>query len=526
MTPVLLIPLVLLLFLLALILFRTALFSRTGPTVDPAPEMDVDPELVAGHLGRAIHCQTISNEEADPIVSGSYARVQAFVGLHRTLQDMYPRAHRSLNVEQVNNFSLLYTWQGADPALEPALLLAHLDVAPVEPGSESDWTYPPFAGQVADGFVWGRGAIDCKNGVVGILEAVEWLLRNGYKPRRTVMIAFGHDEELDGLLGAKKIAQVLEKRGLTFQSILDEGSFLLKSMVPGVERPVGLVGAAEKGYLNLELSVNQEGGHSSMPSSQTAIGILGRAIANLEIHPAPAHLDPAITLFRYLGEELSLGMRLIFANAWLFGGLIKRSLSATPETNALIRTTTAVTIIKGGSKDNVLPRQAKAVVNCRILPGENVESTIHHVRSAISDPRVKIGPLQRETEKTPEKTNAGSKLSQSGQAVVANAPDDNAEPVNGWNPSLATPLNSSEYRLLERTIRQVFPEAIVAPYLLVATTDSRHYTALSPNIFRFMPVLIDGKELAGMHGVNERISLENCARMVRFYIQWIRNSSG
>jgi len=185
-------------------LFRTALFSQTGGSVEPAPEMDVDKALVAGHLGRAIQCQTISNEGADPIDSGSYSRVQAFVGLHKALQDMYPRVYHSLNVEMLNSFSLLYTWPGSDPALQPILLLAHMDVVPAEPGSEGDWTYPPFSGQVADGYVWGRGAIDFKNGVVGILEAVEWLLRNGFQPRRTVMIAFGHDEELGGFNGAQK----------------------------------------------------------------------------------------------------------------------------------------------------------------------------------------------------------------------------------------------------------------------------------------------------------------------------------
>ena len=530
MTPVLLIPLVLLLFLLALLLFRTAVFSQTSPPVEPAPEMDVDQDLVAGHLGRAIQCQTVSNEEADPIDSGSYARVQAFVGLHRALQDMYPRVHRGLNVEQLNSFSLLYTWLGADPSLDAVLLLAHLDVVPAEPGSESAWTHPPFAGQVADGYVWGRGAIDFKNGVIGILEAVEWLLRNGYQPRRTVMIAFGHDEELGGFHGGKKIAQVLEKRGLTFHSILDEGGFMMDGAIPGVQRPVALVGCSEKGYLSLELSIDHEGGHSAMPARQTTIGILGRAIARLESRSAPAHLAPSLATFRHLGGDLPFGMRLIFANAWLTGGLIQRFLSQSPRTNALLRATTAPTIIRGGVKDNVLPRRAKAIVNCRIMPGETTEDVIHYVQSAVGDPRIRVAPMRIETATQP------ARLPQKAAVLLPRAAEpsqiDPVEggalpgPINGWDPSPVSPDSGPVFTLLERTIRQVFPEALVAPFLMIAATDSRHYTSLSAHVYRFTPVWISEDDLARMHGVNERISLENCARMVRFYIQWIRNSGG
>ncbi|HEX2999810.1 MAG TPA: M20/M25/M40 family metallo-hydrolase, partial [Armatimonadota bacterium] len=484
----------------------------------------------AGHLGRAVQSQTISNESADPIDSGSYARVQAFVSLHKALQDMYPRVYRGLNIEMLNNFSLLYTWQGADTSLQPVLLLAHMDVVPAEPGSEGDWTHPSFSGQVADGYVWGRGAIDFKNGVIGILEAVEWLLRNGFQPRRTVMIAFGHDEELGGFNGAKKTAQLLQKRGLTFQSVLDEGGFILEGVVPGVEQPVALVGLSEKGYLSLELRVEVEGGHSAMPAAQTTIGILGRAIAALESRSAPAHLDQALTTFRHLGGELPLGMRLVFANSWLTGGLIQRILSASPRTNALLRMTTAPTIIRAGVKDNILPRQARAIVNCRPMPGETLEDVIRHVQAAINDPRVKVSPMRLEPApqpvRTPEKV--GLRMGRPSEPPQSEGTDASSDPVriNGWDPSPVSRDDSPEYALLERTIRQVFPEALVAPFLMIAATDSRHFTSLSANIFRFVPMRIDSEDLARMHGVDERIALDSCARMVKFYIQWIRNSSG
>jgi carboxypeptidase PM20D1 len=236
------------------------------------PETNVDQRLVAEHLGQAIQIQTISHANLEANDRSAYQRVQAFVAMQRALQATYPRLHRTLHSEVVSDFSLLYTWTGSEPELPPFLMMAHMDVVPIEPGSESAWTLPPFSGVISDGFVWGRGALDYKCGVVGMMEAIEWLIRNGYKPRRTVYLAIGHDEELGGMCGARRVARLLESRGVRLESVLDEGGALVDGILPGVERPVALIGVAEKGYLSLELSVEVQGGHSAIPNAETAIG--------------------------------------------------------------------------------------------------------------------------------------------------------------------------------------------------------------------------------------------------------------
>ena len=467
-------------------LVRTARYGSAQPAVDPAPDVAI-PEGAAERLAGALRIPTISHE--DPAAFDG----EAFRALHAYLQAAFPRAHSQLRRETVGTHSLLYTWHGSDPSLKPILLVGHLDVVPVEPGTEGKWQEEPFGGRIADGFIWGRGAIDNKSAVVGMLEAVEMLLGEGFRPARTVYLAYGHDEEVGGTRGAREIAALLKHRGVELEMVLDEGGVIGDGIFPGISEPVALVGVAEKGFVSIELSTRAPGGHSSLPPRQSTVGILSAAIARLEENPMPARLEgPTRQLFDRIGPRFPLGQRLVFANLWLTRALVLRNLEGSPATNAMVRTTTAATIFQAGEKDNVLPGHARAVINFRILPGDSVADVVEHVRRVVDDGRVEVRVVGRFS----------------------------AEP------SAVSSTESESFRTLERTIRSVTPDAIVAPYVVVVVTDARHYGGLSTNVFRFLPVRLTTADLARMHGTDERIAVRHYEAAIRTYRQLVLNAAG
>ena len=471
--------------LVAGMLMRTVRLTSKQVRVEAAVAIEVDGLKIASNLANALKFRTISSQDS--------ARFQAevFLALHEYLEETFPRVHAELTREVVGDYSLLYTWKGARKDLKPILLLAHLDVVPVEPGTEDDWTYPAFAGRIAEGFIRGRGAMDFKVAVTGILEAVELMIGQGFRPQRTIHLAFGHDEEIGGKNGAVRMAELLGSRGVEPGYVLDEGLSITEGIVPEITRPVAFIGIAEKGYLSLELTVETEGGHSAMPPEETAIGILSAAIHRLERNPFPAKFEgPARRMFEYLAPEMSFPMRFASANLWLLRGFAKWQFSAKPSSNAVIRTTMAPTFFEAGVKENVLPTKARAVVNFRILNGNSISGVIDHVRETVDDSRVRIQPT-------------GKIKSE---------------------PSPVSDIHSASFDILQRTIRQVFPGMIVAPGTVIGATDSRHYVKLSKNIYRFSPVWIRPEDIRRIHGANERISVENYEQIVRFYYQLIRNS--
>jgi carboxypeptidase PM20D1 len=352
-------------------LFRTLSLTSRQITVLPGPAIQIEANAAATRLAQALPFRTISYQDRS-----QFSR-DAFLGLHQYLAKTFPETHRTLQRELINDYSLLYTWVGTEPTLPPVVLLGHLDVVPVEPGTEKEWTYPPFAGTVADGYIWGRGAMDDKVAVFGPLEAVEHLLRQRFIPRRTVLLAFGHDEEIGGHAGARSIVTRLAKTGMRPALILDEGMAILEGIVPGIDRPIASIGLAEKGYLSVELTAEGSGGHASMPPAHTSAGILASAIHALESHPMPAHTDgPVGALFQFLGPEMSTGQRVALANLWLFDPILKFLLDRSAPTRALIRTTFAATMLEGSSKENVLPARARAVVNVRVHPSDRIDDVI------------------------------------------------------------------------------------------------------------------------------------------------------
>ncbi len=436
-------------------------------------------------LRGAIRLPTISRGEGP---ATDNAGLEAF---RLYLEKSFPLAHASLHPERIGEQSLLFTWPGHDGSAKPVLLMAHMDVVPVEPGTESAWTHGPFSGDLADGFIWGRGTLDDKVGVLAILEAVEGLLKDGFRPRQTIFLAFGHDEEVGGVAGAATIAQVLENRGVRVEFALDEGSVITSGIIPGLAAHAALIGIAEKGSASIELVGGSPGGHSSMPPPQTAAGIVAAAVRSLELHPMPAAIDgPLAKLFDRLAPEMPFLGRLPLTNRWLFGPLIVGQLEKSPATNAALRTTTAVTIIEAGIKDNVLPARARAVVNFRIKPGDTIESVLKHVKQTVNDNRVTIRLLYPESAKGPSHQSA---------------------------------TDSAGFKTIERTIRQITPDAVVAPSLVIAATDMRHYEAIAGDLYRFLPVVLDPNDMKRIHGTDERIAVETYRDCIRFYRQLMHN---
>ena len=463
---------------------------RKGSSQIPAPSLappGVDANAAAEHLAGAIRFRTVSFEDSSKTPGDELRKLQ------RYLEHTYPRAHAELKRERVGGFSLLYTWPGSDPDAAPILLMAHQDVVPIAPGTGKDWQADPFAGTIRDGFVWGRGAWDDKGNLVAILEAAERLAREGFRPRRTVYFAFGHDEELGGENGARRIAELLQSRGVKLAFVLDEGLLITDGVLRGLDKRAALIGIAEKGYLNVALSATGSGGHSSMPPARSAIGELSSALARLEQNPMPGAIrGVAAQTLETLAPEMHGLNRVLLSNLWLFEPLVRSQFEKSPSTNAMLRTTTALTVFQAGNKANVIPGRAEAIVNFRLLPGDGAESVIAHVKRAIRDDAVK----------------------------VERAPGAFAEA----SPVSAT--DSEAYRQLARTIREVFPDTLVAPGLMLGATDSRYMAALSKRIFRFSPVVAKPEDLARFHGTNERISVENLAAMVAFYQRLLVNAAG
>ena len=479
-----LVAIAVLLAVLALVVTANTLrFGSRQIVVAPVAPLTLD-AAGAEHLAGAIRFRTVSHQDPAQVDRA------AFLAFHRYLAETFPGAHGSLAPETVAGASLLFTWKGRAADAAPLLLLAHQDVVPVDPATEGAWTHPPFAGEIADGFVWGRGALDDKASLVALLEAVERLVADGFAPRRTIHLAFGHDEEVGGREGAVALAALLRERGVAPLVVLDEGLALTESIVSGVAAPVALVGIAEKGYVSVELVVQAEGGHSSTPPPETAVGILAAALARLERQQMPAVVaGPVRGLLEALGPEMPFTNRVAFANLWLFGPLVTRVLAETPTTNALVRTTTAPTMLDASVKENVLPVRARAVVNFRILPGDSTAGVLAHVRAVVADPRVAVEPLR-------------TTLSE---------------------PSPESRVDSPGFAAIARTIREVFPAAIVAPSLVLGATDARHYADLGADVYRFLPLRYGPDDLRRLHGIDERLAVADYADAVRFYARLIRN---
>jgi carboxypeptidase PM20D1 len=465
------------------VLFRTYSVESKQLTGQTPLSTEIRPGSLE-RFSKAIQFKTVSPEHKADFDSIQFERFNRF------LSDSYPLVDSLLDHQMFNGFSHLYTWKGSNPNLKPAVLMGHYDVVPVIDENRKYWKEKPFGGEVVHDTIWGRGTIDDKITVIGLMEAVEWLLEQGFQPERTYYLSFGHDEEIGGLQGAKIIANHLEQQGVEAEFVLDEGGTVTRGMIPGLSDDAALVGIAEKGFATLYLSLELEGGHSSMPEKETAIDVMAGAISRLKNNPFPAEISQPLEAFiEYLGPEMTFVNRMAFANSWIFKPLIINAYEKSSSGNALVRTTTSPTIFNSGVKDNIIPLSAKATVNFRILSESSVDEVVEHVKEVIADDRIKI-----------------------------------AQGAFNVDPSKVSDVNTSNFSSLHKTIAQAFPEAKVAPYLVVGATDSRHFNGVSDQIFRFSPIRISPSNVKSFHGLNERVAVSDFHNSVQFYMQLIRNT--
>lgn len=461
--------------------------------------VEVDLDGAVKRLSKAVTFPTISNQDRDDFDA------KAFTDYHKFLEQSYPLVHKTLKKEVLGDprpYSLLYTWEGKDPSLEPALFYAHQDVVPVPADSRDQWEVDPFAGTVQDGYIWGRGVLDDKNQIHGILEAAEMRIKEGWQPSRTIYFVFGQDEEVGGPEGAKYIADVLEQRGIKrFAYVMDESAPLTPGIFPGIEENTALIGIAQKGFISLELKIDGVGGHSSQPPVESNIGILANAVTKLEAAQFPYRIHPAVrSQYRYMGPELDPDQQPLYA-AVAFGkdgeitDLEQQFIDVMAQnqvTRAMLHTTIAVSMFNAGVKDNVLPPSATAVVNFRPMPGDTPEVIIQHVKDAIQDDRITV------------------------RDISASTPATNIAEVG-----------NDAYNMLEKTIRQIWGnDLMVSPFFVIGGSDSKHFQArdFAPDVYTITALQLENtKEFEGFHGVNERILVEEFGKSIGFFYTIFEN---
>ena len=469
------------LLLVAIVLFNT-FRTPAWPVYHTQVNLNPLPDSAVQHLSQAIQIQTVSFSDTSAIDTIAFTAFNSFI------EKTYPLIHQNLSKKAIKQFSYVFEWQGKDQSLAPIILMGHYDVVPIEPSSLNKWTVAPFSGKITDSCIWGRGAADDKMAVISILESVETMLKQGFIPERTIYLCFGHDEEVRGS-GAMAIVDYLEERKIKPELVIDEGGEMTESKIKDLDRPAAFIGVSEKGYSSFELSVDIEGGHSSMPGKETSIDILAAAIQRLRSEPMPATITPAVreSLYRVGISSTSFLNRMAANNMWLFEGLAKNIISETREGTAMIHTTIVPTIIESGIKENVIPTHAVAIVNSRILPGENSKTVEDFIRKKINDERVKIRKV--------------SKFDS--------------------DPSPATDINSAAYKRIESAVYKTVPNVIPTPYLMIGATDSRHYRRISDGVVNFFPAT-DSK---GYHGIDERMPIRDFQRSVNYVMIIIEESN-
>lgn len=473
----------------AVVLFRTASYGAdpVGGRVELPQAPAISAERGAQNLAAAIRFRTITVAPGDP----RPGQEEPWIQLHQWLEETYPAAHAAMQKELVpGTLTLLYTWEGSDPTLKPILLMAHQDVVPVNIGTEGDWTGAPFEGEIIGGYIYGRGTIDDKGSLVALMEAAEALAGSGFQPRRTVYFMFGHDEEVSGS-GAETGIALLKARGIEPEMALDEG-FMIVDPSPLTGKPMGFIGIAEKGYLTLEIIATGQGGHSSTPPRDSAAVRLARAVVALDDNQMKADFSkpPVSDLFRSAANDMPFMQKMAFANLWLFEGMIDQQMSGIPAGNAMIRTTTAPTMLAGSAKENVLAQRASAVVNFRIHPNNTEEDILEHVRTVTAGiPGIEI------------------KAGQQG--------------IRGEGASPVSPTDNLAYAVLASVAEATSGGAPAAPGLVLGATDARYASAITPNVYRFAPAIMSPDDLTGFHGTNERLAVENMGRLATGYAQII-----
>ena len=463
----------LLLVLLSILIFNTLRF-KTAPDAGEVSVSIGNHDSAAAHLSRAIQIKTISFGDTLAIDTTEFTQFKSF------METTYPLMHSKLERMVFGEFSYVFKWKGKDTNAAPHVIMAHLDVVPVEAVAESKWTHPPFSGLISQDTIWGRGAVDDKGSAVAIMEATEELLQANHTPERTTYICFGHDEEISGRRGAKVFSKWFNDNNIKPALVVDEGGMIDSEKFKELNRPVAVVGTGEKGYVNIDIAVEIPGGHSSMPSKETAIDLLNKAIVKIRANQMPTRFTtPVIEMLGNTIGSTSFMGRMAMANRWLFEGTIASQMEENNQTNAMIHTTLVPTIVKAGIKDNVIPTVAKATFNSRILPGESSDDVVAFVKKAVNDERVTV------TKQT----------------------------ISLMEPSTTTPSSHPAFKQMTSIIHKTVPNVLVSPYLVVGATDSRYFRSFSDAVLNFTPI----QNAKGFHGIDERIGVTDLKRMVTYY---------
>ncbi|MDB4850324.1 M20 family peptidase [Gammaproteobacteria bacterium] len=468
--------------LLLAALFRTIMHTAVQTKPAEGEVILIDEIRAIENLAESIKFQTISYQEKEKFPQ------EEFNYFIEWAAKTYPEFHQALTLEKLGH-SLLFKWKGSDVTLSPILFEGHYDVVPIIPGTEDLWDEMPFSGTISNNRIWGRGALDDKSGVIGLMEAATYLIKNNFQPTRTVYFGFGHDEEIGGG-GAALITEKLREQGIQLHWSLGEGSFVNRGFFPGVDKLIAPINVAEKGIMNLLIVAKADGGHSSTPPSRTAVTLLAEALMKLEKEPLPGSLEGlSAVMFDEVSKHMPFSYRFLFANRWLFGGIIESQMSSSPVINAMIRTTTAPTMLNGSIKSNVLPIEASALINFRLHPRDTIESVTDHVRRIVGSEDVEVRLL------------GGME----------------ASGISSWN--------SPGFEIVATSLNKVYGDVISVPGLMIAASDTRHYSKIADNSFRFNPFSIVPEDMTGFHGTNESIDIDSFVAGIKTYVEIIREGS-
>ena len=467
--------------IISYIIFKTLSFDSKQKSYTPT-KLEAIPKQSLVNLSEAVKIQTISNDNL--IIDTT-----KFIAFHQYLEQNYPTAHQLLEKKNTNSLSLMYRWKGKQEKLDAIVLLAHMDVVPIE--NEALWKKAPFSGLIDNEYIWGRGTLDDKGAIIAIFESIEMLAASGFVPERDIYLCFGHDEETLGS-GAKGMAEILKEEGVKAHLILDEGLLITVNMIPGIkDKAVALIGTAEKGYISVDLNISTQGGHSSTPPKENAIQELNKALYLIFENPMPSYLsEPVEDFIVTIGPEMDYPNKLAFANYKIFESIIIDTYEGSVNGAALVNNTIAPTIITSGIKENVLPSQAKATINFRLLPGTTSDMMLAHLRKTINNPNISLTSRSN--------THEASKVS---------------------------PIDHEAFMAIDQSIKEVFGNDVIScPNLSIAATDARFYEDISEQIYRFLPVVATDEIVESIHGNNEKISIENFEQSIRFYHQLIKNT--
>lgn len=464
---------------IGVIVIRTLMFKPKPQKETKREEISVDEGAVISALQSLVKCKTVSYHDKSLEDEGEF---QKLISL---LPELYPNVFKTCEYEELPDRALLFRWEGKE-SQNPTVLMAHYDVVPV---NEDGWSKPPFEGIIEDGVLWGRGTLDTKGTFNAILFAVNGLIGEGFVPKNDIYLAFSGGEEVNGM-GAVNIVNYFAEKGIDPALVLDEGGAVVKNVFPGVSKECAVIGIAEKGMINLEFSCESAGGHSSAPKPHTPIGILADACCKVENNPFKMHItEPVAKMFDTLARHSSFLYRMIFANLWLFKGVLNMlGKKSGGEMNALLRTTVAFTQSSGSDAPNVIPPKATMTANLRLNPRDSVESAVARIRKLINNDNIKL------TVK------------------------------NSMEPSRVSTTDCAGWERLSTAVANTWQGAIVSPYLMVACSDSRHYGKISDKVYRFSAMALSSEERASIHGNDEKIPIETAAKAVEFYIRIIKES--